>query len=98
LSSSPDDKIDSNTNNRRYSLRSDPNVILVPPLHTNRRVRNNGTYQMPNHGDYNKPASTMVYASSLQPILMSAASCITIICVFISVFGFVKNAQEGVAS
>jgi hypothetical protein len=28
-------------NNRRYSLRSDPNVILVPPLHTNRRVHNN---------------------------------------------------------
>jgi hypothetical protein len=41
LSSSPDDKIDSNTNNRRYSLRSDPNIILVPPLHTDRRVRNN---------------------------------------------------------
>jgi hypothetical protein len=43
LSSSPDDKIDSNTNNRRYSLRSDPNVILVPPLHTDRRVGNRAT-------------------------------------------------------
>jgi hypothetical protein len=41
LSSSPDDKIDSNTNNHRYSLRLDPNVILVPPLHTDRRVHNN---------------------------------------------------------
>jgi hypothetical protein len=41
LSSSPDDKIDSNTNNRRYSLRSDPNIILVPPLRTDRRVHNN---------------------------------------------------------
>jgi hypothetical protein len=41
LSSSPDDKIDSNTNNRRYPLCSDPNVILVPPLHIDRRVRNN---------------------------------------------------------
>jgi hypothetical protein len=41
LSSSPDDKIDSNTNNRRYPLRSNPNVFLVPPLHTDRRIRNN---------------------------------------------------------
>jgi hypothetical protein len=41
LSSSPDDKIDSNTNNRRYPLRSDPNIILVPPLRIDRRVRNN---------------------------------------------------------
>jgi hypothetical protein len=28
-------------NNHRYPLRSDPNVVLVLPLHTDRRVHNN---------------------------------------------------------
>jgi hypothetical protein len=41
LSSSTNNKIDSNTNNHRPPLHLDPNVVLVPPLRTDCWVRNN---------------------------------------------------------